>query len=115
MSCWAVIVAAGRGTRAGLGVNKVFHPVDGRSVLGRCLDAIEQSGRFDGAVLVLSPEDEQRFTELRIAEGTFDIVKRTVLGGATRRDSVCNGLLALPEDTGIVAIHDAARPLSAPR
>ena len=110
MSCWAVIVAAGRGTRAGLGVNKVFHPVDGRSVLGRCLDAIERSGRFDGAVVVLSPEDEQRFTELRIAEGPFDIVKRTVLGGATRRDSVCNGLLALPEDTGIVAIHDAARP-----
>ena len=110
MSCWAVIVAAGRGTRAGLGVNKVFHPVDGRSVLGRCLDAIERSGRFNGAVVVLSPEDERRFNELRIAEGPFGIVKKTVFGGATRRDSVCNGLLALPEDTGIVAIHDAARP-----
>ena len=110
MSCWAVIVAAGRGTRAGLGVNKVFHPVDGRSVLGRCLDAIERSGRFDGAVIVLSPDDERRFDELRIAEGPFGIVKKTVLGGSTRRDSVCNGLLALPENTEIVAIHDAARP-----
>ena len=38
MSCWAVIVAAGRGSRAGLGVNKVFHAVGGRTVLGRCLD-----------------------------------------------------------------------------
>lgn len=110
MSCWAVIVAAGRGSRAGLGVNKVFHPVNGRSVLGRCLDAIQRSGRFDGAMVVLSPEDEARFAELQRAEGPFDIVNGTAPGGAIRRDSVCNGLLALPEDVEIVAIHDAARP-----
>ena len=110
MICWAVIVAAGRGSRAGLGVNKVFHPVNGRSVLGRCLDAIEGSGRFDGAIVVLSSEDEARFAELCRREGPFDIVKGTAPGGETRRDSVCNGLLALPGDTGIVAIHDAARP-----
>ena len=110
MSCWAVIVAAGRGSRAGLGVNKVFHAVGGRTVLGRCLDAIQRSGRFDGAVVVLSPEDEARFAGLQRSEGPFDIVKGTALGGETRRDSVCNGLLALPEDTEVVAIHDAARP-----
>ena len=110
MSCWAVIVAAGRGSRAGLGVNKVFHPINGRSVLGRCLDAIQRSGRFDGAMIVLSPEDEARFAELQRTEGPFDIVKGTVPGGRIRRDSVCNGLLALPEDVEIVAIHDAARP-----
>ena len=50
MSCWAVIVAAGRGSRAGLGENKVFHPVRGRSVLGRCLDAFERFGGFDGGM-----------------------------------------------------------------
>ncbi len=110
MSCWAVIVAAGRGSRAGLGVNKVFHRVGGRSVLGRCLDAIQRSGSFDGAVVVLSPEDKARFDELQRLEGPFDIVKSTAPGGETRRDSVCNGLLALPQDTGLVAIHDAARP-----
>jgi len=110
MSCWAVIVAAGRGSRAGLGINKVFHAVGGRSVLGRCLDAIQRSGRFDGAVVVLSPEDIERFDRLQRSEGPFDIVKGTAPGGETRRDSVCNGLLALPEDTEVVAIHDAARP-----
>ena len=115
MKCWAVIVAAGRGARAGLGMNKVFHPVDGRSVLGRCLDAIERSGRFDGAIVVISPEDEARFAALRVAEGPFDIVKGTAPGGETRRDSVCNGLLALPEDADIVAIHDAARPFVSAR
>lgn len=110
MSCWAVIVAAGRGIRAGLGVNKVFHPLNGRSVLGRCLDAIGRSGRFDGAVVVLSSEDMARFDELMRTEGPFDIVKGVAQGGETRRDSVRNGLLALPGDTQIVAIHDAARP-----
>ena len=110
MSCWAVIVAAGRGSRAGLGVNKVFYTVGRRSVLGRCLDAIQRSGCFDGAVVVLSPEDKARFDELQRLEGPFDIVKGTAPGGDSRRDSVCNGLLALPGDTGLVAIHDAARP-----
>lgn len=110
MSCWAVIVAAGRGSRAGLGVNKVFHKLNGRSVLGRCLDAIQRSRRFDGVVVVLAADDEARFAELQRSEGPFDIVKGTAPGGETRRDSVCNGLLTLPEDTDLVAIHDAARP-----
>lgn len=110
MSCWAVIVAAGRGTRAGLGENKVFYALRGRSVLARCLDAFNDSGRFDGAVVVLSKEDEVRYNELREREGPFNLVRAIAWGGQTRRESVCNGLLALPEDVDIVAIHDAARP-----
>ena len=110
MSRWAVIVAAGRGERAGLGGNKVFYPIEGRSVLARCLDAFERSGRFDGAALVLSEADEAAFAELSEREGPFPLVRTTARGGATRRDSVMNGLLALPEDCEIVAIHDAARP-----
>lgn len=110
MSCWAVIVAAGRGERAGLGRNKVFFPVGGRSVLARCLDAFERCGRFDGAVLVLSEADEAAWEALCAAEGPFPLVKAVARGGATRRDSVYSGLLALPEDAEFVAIHDAARP-----
>ena len=110
MSCWAVIVAAGRGTRAGLGENKVFHLVRGRSVLGRCLDAFTGCGRFDGAVLVLGDGEEARYARLCRDEGPFDLVRAVVSGGETRRDSVCNGLMALPKDAQIVAIHDAARP-----
>ncbi len=110
MSCWAVIVAAGRGERAGLGQNKVFYKVDGRSVLGRCLDAFQNCGRFDGAALVLSEADEAAWQALSAREGPFPLVKAVARGGATRRDSVYSGLLALPEDAELVAIHDAARP-----
>ena len=38
---WAVVVAAGRGTRFGQPYNKVFHPLDGKSVLFRCIRALE--------------------------------------------------------------------------
>ena len=110
MSAWAVIVAAGRGERAGLGRNKAFQPIQGRSVLARCLDAFQRAGRFDGIALVLSEADEAQFIETERREGPFPLVKRRARGGATRRDSVYNGLLALPEDCDIVAIHDAARP-----
>ena len=110
MSCWAVIVAAGRGARAGLGHNKVFEPIDGRSVLARCLDAFQRCGRFEGAVLVLSEGDEAAYSALKDREGPFPLVSRIAHGGATRRDSVYNGLLALPANVELVAIHDAARP-----
>ena len=110
MSCWAIIVAAGRGSRAGLGENKVLHPVRGRSALARCLDVFARSGRFDGAVVVLSEDDREKFTALAEREGPFELLKKVVMGGQTRQESVCNGLLALPEDAGTVAIHDAARP-----
>lgn len=110
MSCWAVVVAAGRGERAGLGHNKVFEPVRGRTVLARCLDAFTRSGRFDGVALVLSEQEIPAFEALRGREGPFPLVRKIVSGGASRRDSVYHGLLALPEDTRLVAIHDAARP-----
>ena len=110
MSAWAVIVAAGRGERAGLGRNKVFYEFGGRSVLARCLDAFSASGLVDGAALVISEDDRDAWEALNRREGPFPLVKRVALGGATRRDSVLNGLLALPEDAEVAAVHDAARP-----
>ena len=110
MSTWGVVVAAGRGERAGLGRNKVFHSFGGRSLLARCLDALSGTGLFDGLALVISPEDEAAWQELCRTEGPFPLVRAVAHGGATRRHSVYSGLKALPEDCDIVAIHDAARP-----
>lgn len=110
MSTWAVIVAAGRGERAGMGRNKVFCDFGGRSVLGRCLSAFQSANLFDGAAIVLSPQDEPLYREICEKEGPFSLVRCIARGGETRRDSVFNGLQALPEDVEIVAIHDAARP-----
>ena len=110
MSAWAVIVAAGRGERSGLNQNKVFFEYGGRSVLSRCLDAFAASGEVDGVVLVLSEADREAYAALCRREGVCPLVRAIANGGATRRDSVHNGLRAVPEDVEVVAIHDAARP-----
>ncbi len=114
MSAWAVIVAAGRGERSGMRRNKVFCEIDGRSVLARCLDAFERSALFDGAVVVISPQDEALYASMCEREGPFPLVRRTAFGGASRRESVYNGLQAVPSGTDYVAIHDAARPFVSP-
>ena len=114
MSVWAVVVAGGRGARAGLGRNKVFFAWKGRSVLSRCLDALERSGALDGAVLVLGAEDFEQYDALCAREGASPLVKRVVAGGDCRRRSVRSGLAALPEEVELVAVHDAARPFVSP-
>ena len=110
MSAWAVIVAAGRGARSGLDRNKVFFEIEGRSVLSRCLDVFSASGLVDGIVLVISEDDRGEYGALVAREGANPLVKAVVCGGRTRRDSVYNGLLALPQSAQYVAVHDAARP-----
>ena len=112
--CWAVVVAAGRGARFGQPYNKVFHPLNGRSVLMRCLDALEASGAFEGAVLVLSESDMPGYEALVQREGRPALVRAIAMGGATRQESVYSGLRLVPETAEIVAIHDAARPFVAP-
>ena len=110
MNTWCVLVAAGRGTRSGLHENKVFFRIHGRSVLARCLDALESSGAFDGIVLVMNPQDAALYRDMIARDGECSLVRKIVSGGDTRRESVLNGLRALPEDTDVVAVHDAARP-----
>lgn len=109
-----VVVAAGRGARAGLGYNKAFYPLAGRSVLSRTLDALTDSGCIDELVLVLSEDDFNAYEELTAREGRNPLVARVVKGGSTRQASAHNGLRALSEDVNIALVHDAARPGSFP-
>lgn len=112
MSAWAVLVAAGRGTRAGLDANKVFYPVEGRSPLSRSLDAIAQTGLYEGIVLVLAKDDFLAYRALAEREGACPLVKSVVAGGKTRQESVFAGLKVVPESVEWVSIHDAARPFA---
>ena len=50
----AVIVAAGRGTRMGLERNKVLAPLCGEPVIARTVRAFEQTGWFDGGIVVVT-------------------------------------------------------------
>ena len=114
MSAWCVLLAAGRGSRSGLEMNKVFFRWQGRSVLSRCLDALAAADVYDGVILVISKQDEKAYQELIAAEGAHPLVKQLVFGGETRRDSGFNGISAVPKDAQIVSVHDAARPFASP-
>ncbi|WP_172328701.1 bifunctional 2-C-methyl-D-erythritol 4-phosphate cytidylyltransferase/2-C-methyl-D-erythritol 2,4-cyclodiphosphate synthase [Mangrovicoccus sp. HB161399] len=107
MSVTALIVAAGRGTRAGGDIPKQYQLLAGEPLLIRTLRALVSHPRVASAVLVVHPDD--RAAEL----GRLDLPQGTILvdGGATRDASVRAGLAALPGGTTEVLIHDAARPL----
>ncbi|NIY72930.1 bifunctional 2-C-methyl-D-erythritol 4-phosphate cytidylyltransferase/2-C-methyl-D-erythritol 2,4-cyclodiphosphate synthase [Marivivens donghaensis] len=96
-----IIVAAGRGVRAGGDVPKQWRIIQDRTVLSHTL---ERFASFDRIVVVLHPDDMHRAAEL---EGCT-----CVAGGVSRDASVRNGLEALATDApDVVLIHDAARPL----
>ena len=97
----AIIVAAGRGTRAGGDLPKQWQMLNGQAVLAHTLAAFAGLPR----VLVIHPDDRARAEAIA---GDAQIVE----GGATRDASVMNALLAL-EGRGVahVLIHDGARPL----
>lgn len=107
----AVIVAAGRGTRMGLSINKVFARVGGMTVLERTVRAFAQHARVDGSIVIVATPGEEEKARLLLREaGLLLRVKAVVSGGADRQASVLAGLRALGTQEGIVLIHDGARP-----
>ncbi|ANP35042.1 Bifunctional enzyme IspD/IspF [Phaeobacter gallaeciensis] len=109
MTTAVLIVAAGRGTRAGGGLPKQWRPLKGRRVIDWTLAAFRQAG-IEKIVLVLSPDDSEAWAEF---QGQPGIVLAP--GGDTRSRSVLNGLEAIEaQNITRVLIHDAARPCIAP-
>lgn len=107
----AVIVAAGRGTRMGLSINKVFARVGGMTVLERTIRVFAQYARVDGGIVVVAtPGEEEKVRSLLGEAGLLTRVKAVVTGGADRQASVFAGLRALGTREGMVLIHDGARP-----
>jgi len=106
-SAAAVIVAAGRGTRAGGDVPKQWQLLAGRPILTHTLDVFRQHGSVGQIILVTHPDDTARLEA--VDTGDVDIVT----GGADRAASVRAGLDAVRAGTRVL-IHDVARPLVAP-
>ncbi len=110
----ALIVAAGRGTRMGPNVDKLFLEVAGAPVIVHTWRRFDTVPGIDDLVLVVRSGMEDAFRELA-ALYPFRRPYRLVAGGAERQDSVWNGLAALPESSRLVAIQDGARPCTSPR
>ena len=104
----AIIVAAGSGSRAGDGPPKQFRLVGGKPVLRHSVDAFAAHPQIDAIVVVVADGQEVDVSQTVAGQQNLTIV----IGGATRRQSVHNGLQHLQKKREItkVLIHDAARP-----
>lgn len=103
----AVVVAAGRGTRAGGGVPKQYRNIGGEPVIRTSLALMAWHGEVNAVLPVIHPDHRIEFENatkgLRLMPPVF--------GGATRQASVRAGLEALARaQPDIVLVHDCARP-----
>lgn len=104
MNYTALVLAAGKGTRMGLGYNKMFFCLDdGETVLHHSTQVFLDDPRCKQIVIVTNKAD---MVKVVLDHEQGKIV--TVIGGDRRQDSVLNGLMAVTED--VVFIHDGARP-----
>ena len=109
----ALVVAAGRGTRAGTGMPKQYRPLDGIPVLTRTLRALCAEPAIASIVVAIHPDDEALYAACIAALEPQERARllAPVHGGATRQSSVHAGLCVLDASTcPHVLVHDAARP-----
>jgi 2-C-methyl-D-erythritol 4-phosphate cytidylyltransferase/2-C-methyl-D-erythritol 2,4-cyclodiphosphate synthase len=103
----AIIVAAGRGLRAGSGGPKQYRSVGGRTVISRAMEPFCRHPQIFAVQPVLNPDDAAMFNDA-VCDMRY---QPPADGGATRQASVRAGLEALvSQSPDIVLIHDAARP-----
>ncbi|MBU8975127.1 2-C-methyl-D-erythritol 4-phosphate cytidylyltransferase [Lysobacter sp. MMG2] len=106
---WAVLPAAGRGTRFGGEIPKQYLEVAGQPLIAHALHALLAHPRVAGAMAALSAHDAHW-------PGWTSLQGKPVLrcvGGGERADSVLAALQALPAGVGddtLILVHDAARP-----
>jgi len=106
---WAVVPAAGRGTRFGAPLPKQYLPAGGQILLAHTLQALLAHPAVAGAMVVIGADDGDWPGWTAVAGKPL----LTCTGGSTRADSVLAGLQALPESVRAdeyVLVHDAARP-----
>jgi 2-C-methyl-D-erythritol 4-phosphate cytidylyltransferase/2-C-methyl-D-erythritol 2,4-cyclodiphosphate synthase len=107
----AVIVAAGRGLRAGGGLPKQYRPLPGGTAIERSLALFCGHDEVSLVQPVIHPDDQDAFESVTAGLRLLPPVP----GGATRQDSVRSGLEALSaRRPDLVLIHDAARPFASP-
>jgi 2-C-methyl-D-erythritol 4-phosphate cytidylyltransferase len=110
----AIIAAAGRGTRLAGKQPKQFLELAGIPIIFHTLNAFERCDAIQEIIVVVAVEETAGFLSLA---GPHNLrkIKAVVPGGATRADSVLQGLAVVSEsDAEIVAVHDAVRPFVTP-
>ena len=113
MKVGAIIPAAGRGKRIGASVPKQFLEIQGKPLLHHTLTVFASCKLIDYVVLVMPRADVDEMGEDWLNK--YEIVRKVVVGGEQRQDSVYNGFSSLEKGTDIVVVHDGVRPFTTPQ
>ena len=107
----AIIVAAGTGSRFSPDQPKQFIHIHGKPLVIHTLERFEACPEVDEIVLVLSETGREQF-QISNFGSEMSKIRSIVTGGATRGESVKNGIESINAATAnVVAVHDGARPL----
>jgi 2-C-methyl-D-erythritol 4-phosphate cytidylyltransferase/2-C-methyl-D-erythritol 2,4-cyclodiphosphate synthase len=104
----ALIVAAGVGARAGLDVPKQFEAIGGKPMVRHSVERLSFHPGIDQIWIVVAAGQEEQVKQALAPLSSYKLV----IGGATRQQSVYNGLVAIRQAGGgkYILVHDAARP-----
>ncbi|MEO6333842.1 MAG: 2-C-methyl-D-erythritol 4-phosphate cytidylyltransferase [Pyrinomonadaceae bacterium] len=105
MKTTAIIVAAGTGSRFNSEIPKQFLEILGKPVIVYSIERFAEAPSVDDLIVVVASEHPTRLGGVHVSKPI-----RIVTGGATRAESVFNGLAAVDNDVEIIAVHDGARP-----
>ncbi|MDI6601263.1 MAG: 2-C-methyl-D-erythritol 4-phosphate cytidylyltransferase [Thermoanaerobacteraceae bacterium] len=106
----AILLAAGKSIRMGMGFNKTLIEVEGKPLLWYSLKVLEQCELINEIMLIVQ-RDIAEYVKINIVDKHgFGKVKKIVEGGNERQFSVYNGLFAINE-ADVIVVHDGARPL----
>lgn len=112
---FAIVPAAGEGTRIGGEIKKQFLPLKGKPIIVHTLQQFEHCPDVDEIALAV-PESAISEMEILIARHRLHKVSKIVVGGKKRQDSVYHALNRLPwKDSDIILVHDGVRPFIEPK
>ncbi len=112
MNTSVVIVCAGNSTRMG-GVNKILLPLGERLVIGVTMQAFQKCESV-GEIIIVARESDIPAIREEADKASITKLKECTTGGATRQESVINGIRCISKGVQLVAVHDGARPLVKP-
>ncbi len=105
----AIVLAAGRGVRLKSKTPKPLIKINSKPVLIYSLATLSKNPWIKEIIVVVNPLNQKKIIH-EIKQRRIKKVKKIILGGNQRRDSVYRGLRAINKAAGLVLIHDGARP-----
>ncbi|MDD5347646.1 MAG: 2-C-methyl-D-erythritol 4-phosphate cytidylyltransferase [Candidatus Omnitrophica bacterium] len=109
MRVTAIVLAAGKGERFDAAVPKLLVRIGGKPLIAWSLRQLQRHRGVGDIIVVSSPFIAARLERL-VRASRFTKVRSIVFGGERRQDSVLQGLGAVGRESGIVLVHDGARP-----